>query len=283
MSNNQQFIFTNSCARHVFRDIIMKKTLLSIIVCFACCLTYAEQVTPILTGYSTPAVDSYQKINHLYVDKSENQQVLIEMYDVEDFTVAKQINFSIPETNSDIYRCVLILDQFVMVECEDTTISSNDNKHSLKLFDIEGTIIYDFGRAYEFWVPVDWEEDVTYIWQIASDKLLFMVYRKTMIDIENYIIDRSYEYYTLTFDSSASGTQNVQVEKKAAFPCPARGEVNIPTRGQQGNLRILNLKGQTVDAQRIQEGDYQRVNTESYPAGTYIYQAGNETGKFIVE
>ncbi len=250
----------------------MKKTILTLIVCFACGLAYAEQVTPVLTGYCELGWDSYPKIRFLYIDNSENQQVSIDIYNVEDFTVDKQIKFSIPETNSRIF-CQMVLDQFVMVETYDTTLTYNDNnKASLKLYDAEGVLIYDFGKADAFSTGFGWDDAESY--QIASNKILFSVHR------DNYSVQ---EYYTLTFEPSESGTQNVQVEKKAAFPCPARGEVNIPTRGQQGDLRVLNLNGQVLDAQRIQEGDYQRVNTESYPAGTYIYQAGNETGKFMVE
>ncbi len=263
----------------------MKKTIFTLFVCLACGLTYAEQATPVLTDEYRyiQVTESYPKINHLYIDKSENQQVFIELYNVENFTVDKQIKFSIPETNSEIY-CQLIFDQFVMVETYDTTLSFRDNNYqTLKLYNTEGTVIYDFGKARELAAYVaagSADGGDGYIWQIASNKLLFMVKRGLQLEEEWQYTN---EYYTLTFESTESGAQNVQIEKKVAFPCPARGEVNIPTRGQQGDLRVLNLNGQTMDAQRIQEGDYQQVNTESYPAGTYIYQAGNETGKFMVE
>ncbi len=252
-------------------------------VCLVCGLSYAE-ISPVLSNYNLgiPVLQSYPKIEYLYFDESKNQQVLIDIYSIDDFTVDRHIQFSIPESNSSII-CQLILDQFVVVECYDTIASYEDNnRYSLKLYDTEGTLMFNFGKANYFWVPMSQSSasEISCVWQIASNRVLFVIARQTIINGEYQNIK---EYYTLTFDPTDDGTKNVQVEKKAAFPCPARGEVNIPTRGQQGDLRVLNLNGQMMDSQHIQQSDYQQVNTSSYPTGTYIYQAGNETGKFIVE
>ncbi len=261
------------------RDFIMKKTIFTLIVCLACGLAYAEELKSAFTHsyFVAPISAEYPKIQNIWIDKSKNQQVLIDIYNIENFGIDKQIKFSIPETNSDI-ECRLIFDKYVFVMCDDTTLTWEDsNRSTLKLYTSTGTLIYDFGKSTNFWVPItDALDGVPGIWEIASNKLLFVISNGVDENVR-------YEYYTLTFETTESGVQSVQVEKKAAFPCPARGEVNIPTRGQQGDLRVLNLNGQVLDAQRIQEGDYQRVNTESYPAGTYIYQVGNETGKFMVE
>ncbi len=264
----------------------MKKTIFTLIVCLACGLAYAEQATPVLSTsqWGCPVFTSYPQLKQLYINASTKQQVLVNIYNVDDFSLEQQINFPIQGTNSDsIVNSEMILNQFILVKCENTAATYEDNNRmSLKLYDIEGGLIYEFGEANSFWslLHVDDDGNNPFVWQIAPNKLLFMIYRSINVDGKN---NYTYEYYTLTFEPTESGTQNVQVEKKAAFPCPARGEVNIPTRGQQGDLRVLNINGQVLDAQRIQEGDYQRVNTESYPAGTYIYQAGNETGKFMVE
>ncbi len=256
----------------------MKKTLLTLIVCCICGLTYADSPTPIFTFDIFDEIQyipkSYPNLEYIMVNKSTDKQVTLEYYKAEDFTLTKQITFPIQEAAYNIVAVKVLSTNHVFVRLKDTqTGDESDSREKLVLYDSDGRELVDFGISYRIQLVETIVEQCTF--NVAPNKLIFLVIR----DTEN---SRYYELYYLT-TSVENGTQSVQVEKKAAFPCPARGEVNIPTRGQHGDLRVLNLNGQVLDAQRIQEGDYQRVNTESYPTGTYIYQAGNETGKFMVE
>ncbi len=252
------------------RDIIMKKTILTLIVCFVCGITYAQEVTSIFAtdAYEAGGYLEAPQIQFVTINRCEKEHVIIDMYKAEDFSLVQQINFKIKEERECGIPYVYFIGDYLYVRVYPVD-SKSDCDGIAKLYDYQGNVIYDFGDAFleEFLV-----EQIPFA-KVAPNKIMFYVQRCS---------EDIYEFYYLT-SSIDNGTQNVQVEKKAAFPCPARGEVNIPTRGQQGDLRVLNLNGQVLDAQRIQEGDYQRVNTESYPAGTYIYQAGNETGKFMVE
>ncbi len=259
----------------------MKKTLFTIIICLACSLIYAQQPEFVYSG--ARAVEyryNYTDINyptHLLLNNSTKSEVILDFYSAEEFQYQKQIKFHATTSQYDSIAYVHLSSyaDLILVATENTSLKNdytNNAKQNLKMYDIKGKLLYDFGEGRQVFGYL--------ITPISNDKLLATIYRYTYN--EGVINDSYIEYYYITVQIENS-VQNVQVEKKAAFPCPARGEVNIPTRGQKGNLRVLNLNGQTIDAQRIQEGDYQRVNTESYPAGTYIYQAGNETGKFMVE
>ncbi len=271
----------------------MKKTIFTLIVCFACGLAYAEELTPIFRGeYGgyfpskvTPIKDG-TLTKYFIIDNSHDTTVNFNIYDATDFSLIDEIKFAIDTPTYNLFddatnyrksyspNCYyLVPKQLIVVECNIkffyTSWGGDAGEYSQTyLYDTQGKCVYDFGK-YSYFDEV---------YKVAHDKLVFCVYEV----VEEY--DMWFPtFYSITFEPTASDTQNVQVEKKAAFPCPARGEVNIPTAGQKGNLRVMNLNGQTIDSQRIQEGDYQQVNTESYPAGTYIYQAGNETGKFMVE
>ncbi len=247
----------------------MKKALLSIIVCLACGLTYAEDLNPVFAvsdnfdTYDIPADIPESKevcVERRTYDETLNQyQLKLEYYNPKDFSLIKEVSFV---SEHYIVRGILMFDYLLI------TVAIDENYYT-KLYDLNGKLICDFGNAMiavgnfgSYWFC-----------KVAPNTIMFCIAA---------FESNEYEYYHLTI-SQETNVQSVQIEKKAAFPCPARGEVNIPTTGQKGDLRVLNLNGQVLDAQRIQEGDYQRVNTESYPAGTYIYQAGNETGKFMVE
>ncbi len=265
----------------------MKKTILTLIVCCICGLNYAEEFNLglIYNGYNCQLLKSADgMMEYVLLDKSSKHQVKAEFYSAEDFSLVQIVDFEIqaPETDS-IANVRALNNKLLLISLWDEGKEGTNECCTLKMYDINGTLIHDFGKS--SWLELSYINECAYdIHYVTSNKLLFVLYRSIRLNVggTNYNYDHYRDFYHLTI-TSESGTQNVQVEKKAAFPCPARGEVNIPTRGQQGDLRVLNINGQVLDAQRIQEGNYQRVNTESYPAGTYIYQAGNETGKFMVE
>ncbi len=255
--------------------------LLTVAVCLVSSFAFAEVVTPAFSTsgnwYHVP--ESYQSIKYIAIDKSEGQQILFEYYNPDDFSLVKQINFTIQETDYEISNPQVILEQFVFVAVYKSNLDYGDNnRYNAKLYDTNGNIIYDFGFAN--YLGRDFN-DLNYIRQISPSKVLFLITKELYFGEDEW--EFNVEYYYLTITENKSGMQNVQVEKKAVFPCPAREVVNIPTSAERGRLYIRNTQGKIMKSQSLNGSEYQQVNTSNFPAGTYIYQTEAESGSFIVK
>ncbi len=263
----------------------MKRVKLTIFISFLLVgsPSFAQQLERVYQGNNVCSwCYNYQNLNYikyLIISSTTKSDIIYNFYSPEDLSFTnptKQIRFNATTSqNENIIRSNLetYTSNFIFVAIEDTTKDYWDNEHeSLKMFDTKGDLLYDFGYGCQ----IQYFTSLV----ISADKLLIGVNRQIIDDDQTR--EWYYELYTITTPLENS-VQNIQVERKAIFPCPAREVVNIPTSNQQGMLQVLNMNGQMMHSQGIQDGEYQTINTSSYPAGTYIYQSGNETGKFIVQ
>lgn len=172
--------------------------------------------------------------------------------------------------------------------------ASSDIEHTyLKLYNEDGTMLYDFGESALYG---DLSHMLTFdnAWKFApilipnGNKLV--IYRGPSEDPTGEDNSETYSthVYNLPNNETVSNTSAEQVANmNKVYPNPANNIINIDYKisgKQMQRLDIMNISGKIVSTYLLDP--YQnnlKVNVSSFEKGTYIYKYGNNSGKFIVE
>ena len=140
-----------------------------------------------------------------------------------------------------------------------------------KLMSDKGNVVYDFGKIDEFATILVFHDAVA-----NKNKLLL----DNVLDNNN----RLQNVYTLP--TTELGSKEISdLKKKSAYPNPTISEINIPVnRNISGIFKIYNTNGQLIKSENVEKGrDYQKISTENFTKGFYIYEFNGNSGKFLVK
>jgi len=113
-----------------------------------------------------------------------------------------------------------------------------------------------------------------------------------------YVYDYSVTPYTVQtkvynlVDNGTSGMLLLKNDIGNAYPVPADSEIHLPVSldsNNSGVVSVFSIQGQKMGSYKIGENDKSfRLNTQSFPSGTYIYQIAIDNrvingNKFIVK
>ncbi len=142
---------------------------------------------------------------------------------------------------------------------------------SFKLFDEEGTELFDFGRASSGDVYV---VDGSYRFQCGKYDA-------------SWVYDSEDVYQLAAIPTLAPSITSKSALKSSAFPNPAVDYINLPYSIENGvstNLTIYGNNGQLIDNKRIgSDFSYIRLDVSNYKPGVYYYKYNNESSKFVVK
>ncbi|MCW3789428.1 T9SS type A sorting domain-containing protein [Plebeiibacterium sediminum] len=118
----------------------------------------------------------------------------------------------------------------------------------------------------------------------------FATYIKTpsnQYKLLTHYIDDGYGMNVYSLPGSLTSSEE-EILKKAeciAFPNPAKEYINIQfERGISSQLIVTDIKGNVVKEQNINPAINEvRLNTSNFTSGLYIYQIGDQKGKFIIK
>ncbi|MGC4129034.1 MAG: T9SS type A sorting domain-containing protein [Bergeyella sp.] len=211
----------------------------------------------------------------------------IKMYN-SDYSFRKSFNITVPagyyldnftgNENDDTEKFVVTKNIFntddnyeFFVTFEQNQNSGNDYHRLFKLISDNGNVVYDFGKIDEFTTIRVFHDAV-----VNKNKLLL----DNVLDNNNNILQNVY-----LLPTTQLGNKEIEdLHRKSAYPNPAVSEINIPVNNASGILKIYNANGQLVESKNVEKGrDYQKVSTEKFAKGFYIYEFNGNSGKFLVK
>lgn len=147
-------------------------------------------------------------------------------------------------------------------------------QHRLILVDKNGSILHDFGMAFNF---------VINTCLISYNGKWFWVLNKDIYNLETSQTEYKTEIYQIS-KQSPQGLTQVSAQHMPAYPNPTSSQLNIPIGAQNGmcQVNIYDMNGHLIETKMGNDnGEVVNVNVSNYPAGNYIYQNGSNAGQFI--
>ncbi len=144
----------------------------------------------------------------------------------------------------------------------------NNTGYLLKLFDISGSELFDFGNS-------NWGYPHS-----MNTAQRFGVYRYTTTGL-------TYEIYSLPGSISYMNNKSINENEIHPFPNPAKNFIYLPYKidfNDVSNMKIINSNGQVIDNKKIgSDFDNIKLDISNYNSGIYFYEYNSKISKFIVE
>jgi len=159
-------------------------------------------------------------------------------------------------------------------------VTFNDaNSHFvMKLYDENGTVVYNFGACYFGYVFVD-----------TNNKFKLRTYAYPMIwhpATSTYTYDYTNSYYLLDGTVPASFRSAKIEDKVYPYPNPSNTIINLPYNlnpGETAVMSIYNVSGLLLDRKTIDSNFHSiLLDVSSYQKGVYLYQYNDISSSFIV-
>ena len=244
----------------------MKKTFLLVLVIAFFATKVNSQIT-LAHSFSESVSYASFSINNVYYTSSKFVNNEIKFYN-SDYSYNKAVTITpeagyklsnINEVSEHIFNTDDLI-EFTVVSYDTVTYV-----YSMKLYNENGDMLYDFGEAAGGW-----------FYQV-DDELRFQ--------FSDYETDGT-KIYTLPGTLNGLNNTNITNNELHAYPNPSVNYVNLPydiAQNQIVDLQIINSNGQIIEQKKI-AGDFNeiRLNVMNYKPGIYFYKYNSVTKKFIV-
>lgn len=206
----------------------------------------------------------YYPLGYFYSERVEGNTFTIYVYNENhELFTKKTYTFPIPSGYTEIFHCsmcyAIMEEPFFAI----TFYSKNTKTCRLCAYDENGKMIYDFGTG-------SLSLDVSCLYE-SQGKLCFHV-----IDSEK---DKTYVYSVQSPSRLASPMLEYQ---PAVIVAPDRLTI-FSARGKTDILNIYSLNGVVCDSKSLDTEGTTTYMTNALKPGTYIYEVGGESGKFVVK
>lgn len=165
--------------------------------------------------------------------------------------------------------------EFLVTFSEINTDSDKNNNEVTMLYNENNTMLYDFGYS---------ASNFIYMIKTSNDNHKVVI-RKFFYD-ENYTISYGTDVYSVTPSLSSTSTTALKKVNSRAYPNPAKNKINLSYKSDNlaaDTLTIYNSSGQRIESHKINTKNTNYIlDISKYASGTYIYQVGAYSNKFIV-